>query len=411
MTTRPNPAGASWLPSLRPAGRVAELGSLGGNSNIFGYIMRIMNMKQLAGNCVVNRACFLLLAWSVAGIVVIHSHAQEAVRFTSPTNGTVYLQPSNVPLTLQISIAVSNEFSAPTDIYDGTNFLGSTSLQQHDLLTWSNVAFGDHALVAIHRLSTGPLTSSVVRVLVGYGGWAIVPPGAAWHYRDGGVDLGMEWRGTNVDVSAWPQGPAKLGFGDDDVVTWVDWLNLANGEVYPTYYFRRTFIVPSPSALSNVAVRLRRDDGAIVYLNGVELFRDNMPAGAVNYRTYAASSVGNENEFIQRWLNPSRLRLGTNYLAVEIHNSGPQSHDIGFDLAVIADIPMPPPTLDVQRDGTNILVSWPTGYDGYALESAAGLPLDGSGWEHLTNQLASVQGRLMHTNPVAMTRFFRLSLE
>src|SRR5437867_40143 len=57
----------------------------------------------------------------------------------------------------------------------------------------------------------------------------------------------VEWRGTNVDMSEWPQGPAKLGFGDDDVVTWVNWLNPANGEVYPTYYFRRAFTVPSPS--------------------------------------------------------------------------------------------------------------------------------------------------------------------
>lgn len=366
----------------------------------------------IAPTWVVRITRFLLLIGCFSSAVPGNSLAQEAVRFYWPTNGTVFLQPTNVPLTVQISVAVTNDFSAPTDIFDGTNYLGATSLQQHDLLTWSNVAFGEHALVAIHRASTGTVTSSVVRVRVEYGGWAIVPPGSVWAYRDGGVDLGTEWRGTNVDIGTWPQGPAKLGFGDDDVATWVNWLNPTNGEVYPTYYFRHPFMAPAPAALSNLAVRLRRDDGAIVYLNGVELFRDNMPEGEVDYRIYALGTVPDEAELVQRWVNPARLRSGWNHLAVEIHNSGPQSHDIGFDLALIADIPMPPPALAVQRDGTNALVSWPVGYEGYRLESVGALPAGGSNWERLSNRLATVQGRSVHTNRVDQwTRFFRLILE
>jgi len=31
--------------------------------------------------------------------------------------------------------------------------------------------------------------------------------------------------------------------------------------------------------------KLRRDDGAIVYVNGTEVILSNMPAGAVNYKT------------------------------------------------------------------------------------------------------------------------------
>lgn len=371
---------------------------------------------SMSPRCCIARAFFrvrrgvLLLLRASTGLDL--GAAQEAVRIYSPTNGTVYLQPTNVPLSIRINVAVTNDFNARTDIFDGTNLLGSTSLQQHDVLTWSNVAFGEHVLTAIHHASTGAVTSSVVRVSVEFGGWAMVPPGAVWHYLDSGVDPGPGWNQSNVDVSAWPQGSAKLGFGDDDVVTWVNFLNPTNGEYYPTYYFRHPFTVVDPTAISNLAVRLRRDDGAIVYLNGEELFRDNMPAGAVNYRSYTSGQVPDETEFIQRWVNPARLRTGTNYLAVEIHNSGPVSADIGFDLALVADIPVGLPTLAIQRSATNALVSWTVGYVGYRLESAIALSSDGSGWERITNLPAAVQGRLIHANRAdGLTRFFRLRLE
>ena len=78
-----------------------------------------------------------------------------------------------------ITVSVTNDFNAPTDLFDGTNLLGSTSLLQHHILTWSNIAFGEHTLQAIHHAASAPATSSVVRVRVDYGGWAIVPAGAA----------------------------------------------------------------------------------------------------------------------------------------------------------------------------------------------------------------------------------------
>jgi len=356
-------------------------------------------------------ALLLLLVWTCLGSGLL-TRAQTAVRIGSPTNGTIYLQPTNVPLTVVISVAVSNEFDAEVELFDGDFRLGSTNLRAHDVLTWSNVAFGEHALAAIQHASAGPATSSIVRVRVDYGGYAIVKPGSVWAYRDGGVDLGTGWRGTNVDQSTWPQGPAKLGFGDDDVVTWVDWRNPATGEVYPTYYFRHAFVVPDAHELSNAAVRLRRDDGAVVYLNGEELFRDNMPAGEVNYLTPALAVVPDELEFIQHWLPPLRLWAGTNYLAVEIHNANPRNEDIGFDLALVADIPTPPPTLSVRRVSSSSLISWPVGFGGFRLESASAMDGTGTSWSEVTNSVGTVQGNLVHTNRLDDgQRFFRLRLE
>ena len=348
----------------------------------------------------------LLVAW----ILFKAALAASAVTISSPTNGTVYLQPTNQPLTTLISVAVTNNFSAQIDLFDGSNFLGSTSLQQHDVLTWSNISFGEHTLQAIQRASTGAITSSVVRVRVDYGGVAIVLPGSAWYYLDGGIELASQWQ-TDLDVSAWPQGLAKLGFGDDDVRTWVNFMK-PDGSAWPTYYFRRTFFIADTFTCSNLAVRLRRDDGAVVYLNGEELFRDNMPEGVVQYSTYALSQVPDENEFVQRWVNPNRLRPGANDLSVEIHNSSAQSMDIGFDLALVADIPIPAPRLGVERQGRDVLVRWPRGYDGYKLQSSSALSLGGAGWTPMSNQPTGAQGDYAHTNSIQEpARFFRLQLE
>ena len=90
----------------------------------------------------------------------------------------------------------------------------------------------------------------------------------------------------------------------------------------------------NPASVSGLSVSVQRDDGAVVYLNGVEVFRSNMPAGPINYLTPAASVVGTVDEvtFYPQPVDPSLLVNGTNVLAVEIHQSGGTSSDIIFDL-------------------------------------------------------------------------------
>ena len=47
---------------------------------------------------------------------------------------------------------------------------------------------------------------------------------------------------------------------------------------FTTIYFRQGFAVPNPEDCTNLLIRLLRDDGAVVYLNGREVFRSNMPS-------------------------------------------------------------------------------------------------------------------------------------
>lgn len=162
----------------------------------------------------------------------------------------------------------------------------------------------------------------------------IIPAGAIWKYHDEGDDLGPNWHENDFYDSDWDEGPAELGYGNANTVTTVSFGNNSSDK-NPTTYFRKEFQVQDVSALSDVVVRLVRDDGAVVYINGVEVIKDNMPTGTITYDTYASQiASADENDFLEFSLDASFLQNGTNVIAVEIHQNTPGSSDLGFDLSL-----------------------------------------------------------------------------
>jgi hypothetical protein len=84
-------------------------------------------------------------------------------------------------------------------------------------------------------------------------------------------------------------------------------------------------------------LNLLKDDGAVVYLNGQEIHRVNMPSGSISYTTPASTALGTPQEGIfYLTAHQNTLLTGTNVLAVEIHQSGGTSSDISFDLELKA---------------------------------------------------------------------------
>ena len=75
------------------------------------------------------------------------------------------------------------------------------------------------------------------------------------------------------------------------------------------------------------------DDGAVVYVNGVEAARQNLTSGTVGFTTKALSSVDGaaEQTPVSVSLPTATLHNGTNTIAVEVHNKGNQPGDLGFD--------------------------------------------------------------------------------
>ncbi len=156
---------------------------------------------------------------------------------------------------------------------------------------------------------------------------SLVPWGSTWRYLDDGGPPPDGWRSPGFDDSAWAAGPAPLGFGDEHQVT-----TLRAGQV--AYYFRLAFEVDDPEAWRGAEVDLLVDDGAVVWLNEVELLRQNLPDGELTPTTPALSAVGGADETaVSTWPVPDGLLVpGTNVLAAEVHQWDATSSDLGFDL-------------------------------------------------------------------------------
>jgi hypothetical protein len=161
----------------------------------------------------------------------------------------------------------------------------------------------------------------------------LVAPLSGWRYLDDGSNQGTAWQAIGFDDSSWHLGRAQLGYGDGDEATVVSYGPNPNNR-YITTWFRQAFQVQNPADFRKLALEIVRDDGAVVYLNGAEVFRTNMPAGTIGYLTLAASSLADpdENAFWGVDLSPSLLVAGTNVIAVEIHQANATSSDISFDL-------------------------------------------------------------------------------
>src|SRR5262245_49502785 len=162
----------------------------------------------------------------------------------------------------------------------------------------------------------------------------LVPAGSIWKFLDNGTDQGSAWRNPAFDDRAWTSGPAQLGYGDGDETTVVSFgTNPTNR--YITSYIRHVFTGAHP-AYATLSLELLRDDGAVVYLNGDEVLRDNMTSGTIGYRTKASSSVNGaaESTFYRATVPASNLIAGSNVLAVEIHQANTNSSDISFDLVL-----------------------------------------------------------------------------
>ncbi|MCA9167341.1 MAG: CotH kinase family protein, partial [Planctomycetales bacterium] len=162
----------------------------------------------------------------------------------------------------------------------------------------------------------------------------IVSLNSTWQYLDNGSEPSPTWR-TSVFIpdANWKSGPAELGYGDGNEATVVgygdDPLNR-----HITTYFRHEFDVADASRYSSLLSQLQVDDGAVVYLNGKEVIRRNMPTDVpIDSTTLATTDVtgGSEAASSIYTLDPADLVTGKNVLAVEVHQFSAQSDDISFN--------------------------------------------------------------------------------
>ncbi len=171
-------------------------------------------------------------------------------------------------------------------------------------------------------------------------GWSVatknvlIPKLSTWKYLDNGTNQGTAWQSETFDDTAWKSGAAELGYGDGGEATTIGYGNSTSNK-YVTSYFRKSFTVTAADLEGcDYWIHLKRDDGALVYINGVEVVRDNMTSGDIGYKTLATYATGevNESAFFSYHINKSVLKAGTNVVAVEVHQAELNSSDVSFDL-------------------------------------------------------------------------------
>ncbi|HEX8459786.1 MAG TPA: alkaline phosphatase PhoX, partial [Segetibacter sp.] len=156
-----------------------------------------------------------------------------------------------------------------------------------------------------------------------------------WKYLDNGTNPATAWIAPSYDDASWSYGAGKLGYNDNAVTT----LNFGSNAAskYITYYFRKKFNIVNTAILTDsLNLTILRDDGAIVYINGIEVVRSNMPAGAVYFQTFSSTIVdgADETTYFSYHIPKGVLINGANTIAVEVHQRDGTSSDLGFDLTL-----------------------------------------------------------------------------
>jgi hypothetical protein len=304
---------------------------------------------------------------------------ERRLYFGSPVGGRSYAVDNPVPVEIFARAGAGRTISQVELFLNSTNFAQRSSPPYR--WTLEGLPLGTHYLMARltdnlgEAVDSAPVSISVTRELITA---TLIPAGSVWRFMDSGANLGTVWSLPVYSDSLWSFGPARFGYGNDGEETTVNFGPNSSSK-YITTYFRHTFSAPADSVITNLTFRLLRDDGAVVYLNGREQFRSNMPGGTISYTTLASTTAANADEqtYFPTVLTITNLAAGANLVAVEVHQSAGNSSDLGFDMELIGSgyvLPPPaPPMLTVHREGTSVMITWPKSSSGYLLFGSTNL--------------------------------------
>lgn len=217
-------------------------------------------------------------------------------------------------------------FAASVQVHSSTGLSDSTELVEHGQLFLMNIA-GRGTDVLRQR---------------------VVASGDLWDYRVDGGDPGAGWNDTgyaidaawNMDTGGTPTGPVPttIGYGEAPGVLVTDLGQPASPRPAVTY-FRHEFDLADPSAVTLFDLYMKVDDGAVVYVNGVEVARYNMDLDlTVDNGTFASDNEASERDWKQIPITCEDVALQPtgNVIAVSLHQENDSSSDIRLDLELIA---------------------------------------------------------------------------
>lgn len=148
-----------------------------------------------------------------------------------------------------------------------------------------------------------------------------------WDYIIPTADI-PQWNSSSFNSGAWLSGPASIGYGDGDDAT--DIIG-----PFTTVYSRINFQCTNINGIKKAILDIDYDDGFVAYLNGIEIARAGLTGAPPTWNELASdheASIpqgGAISSFeIDTAIIQAALALGNNVLAIEIHNTDPNSSDL-----------------------------------------------------------------------------------
>ncbi|MCA9248424.1 MAG: lamin tail domain-containing protein, partial [Planctomycetales bacterium] len=109
-----------------------------------------------------------------------------------------------------------------------------------------------------------------------------------------------------------------------------------------TYYFRHEFNFAGDPTQTELLLEPIVDDGAVVYLNGQEVWRTNLAAGDIGFSTPAQAEIDDPTSIGNVPISNATLNVGRNVLAVELHEAVTSNDALfGVELTAFESLPDP----------------------------------------------------------------------
>ena len=163
-------------------------------------------------------------------------------------------------------------------------------------------------------------------------GGSLLSTNSTWKYFKGHSEASTPdttaWRNIGFNDSAWSSGAAPFYYEDDpgpDNPTAysgnTDLTDMEGG--YTCIFMRQTFVLTNVSQIPQLQLTALSDDGFIAWINGMEVARFNMPAGAVPYNGVSSAALPEPVPLqIDPLFNPQNyLVAGTNVIAIQAFNA------------------------------------------------------------------------------------------
>ena len=156
----------------------------------------------------------------------------------------------------------------------------------------------------------------------------LVKTNDTWKYYDQGQQQGTGWRTSNFNDASWPSGEAPLGYKTPGVKTTVSYGSDAQNKNPTTYFRKKVTLNGTPTSNDVFTLNYQVDDGFIIWVNGQDAGRVNMPGGNVAYNSFSTTYAADQPLTGTIELSPLLFKNGENTIAVEVHNNSATSSDL-----------------------------------------------------------------------------------